>query len=491
MIHIPAGRVPYGMTAEEKQDAAREAGVHPEMLHFHSHRKELDLPAFWIDRYPVTRGQFRRFLDATDYEIPYNGWRVGWTDLVDVADLADPDREHWPMVGVNAEDAEAYAAWAGKRLLTEAEWERAARGHDGRLYPWGNDWRPEVAASGNLTLNAGRPVGSLPEHAGPFGVEDLVGLVLQYVRTIEPAVATDGKTEERHMHRLVGSSLLHRQPYSHMATARWSWVPAMRAYNTGFRCAADQPPSDEAAPAQPPGAVQTPCAQIRENLYRKAPIQLAAHACSTFRISVPWFPDSLWVVDLPEGHWGPFAGANDWPDGPEEFWRTPWEAASDSSQLSYVREQGDQKLAVTVTAEGDGVRMRMAAQNLGPLNLGAICVKTFSPFFSSQERLTQHRIDKDRLVRCANLPLNPGKAVSFGWSVGENLPCGAVIMRSYDGAAYVAVCGPEGADCWGNGWPHCTHLHGPKAEFERAAEMRLLFGLGSAGDAIHRVRTGG
>lgn len=88
------------------------------------HTRQLD--GYWIDKYVVTNAQFRRFVKETGYSP--EGW---WT----LKDTEGKDR--YPAIDVTWRDAAAYAKWAGKRLPLEAEWERAARGTDGRLYPWG------------------------------------------------------------------------------------------------------------------------------------------------------------------------------------------------------------------------------------------------------------------------------------------------------------------------------------------------------------------
>ena len=88
MAAIPAGPARIGLTAAEKQELTTRAGVHIDMLHFHPEARAVDTPAFWIDRYPVTRGQFLRFLKATGYRITYNGWLVGWSELANWRDFS-------------------------------------------------------------------------------------------------------------------------------------------------------------------------------------------------------------------------------------------------------------------------------------------------------------------------------------------------------------------------------------------------------------------
>ena len=148
MVYVPGGEFLYGMTAEEKRRAAESAGVHPDLLRNHSDRCTRKAPGFWIDRYPVTRGQFARFLKATGHGFLTNGWVVGWRELSASWPPDRPGAEALPMIGINADDAEAYTRWAGKRLPTEEEWELAARGTDGRLYPWGNEPSAEACYAG-------------------------------------------------------------------------------------------------------------------------------------------------------------------------------------------------------------------------------------------------------------------------------------------------------------------------------------------------------
>jgi formylglycine-generating enzyme required for sulfatase activity len=157
------------------------------------------LDAFEIDRYEVTNAQYRRFAEATG-QSPPPYWQNG------LYPLGQEDR---PVVGVSWSEADAYCRWAGKRLPTEAEWEKACRGTDGRIYPWGNRWdlgrlnvdltRHLVAGAGNEVLPwqdawsllqsspASRirpslqPIGSYPEGASPLGVFDASGNASEWV----------------------------------------------------------------------------------------------------------------------------------------------------------------------------------------------------------------------------------------------------------------------------------------------------------------------
>ena len=247
MVRVPAGPFVFGMTPRQKEAAARAAGVHPDMLRYHSNSQVLTTREFWIDRYPVTRGQFLQFMKDTGHKLPCEGWGVGWRKLFGDP-FADPEKLCWPMTGANSEDALAYARWVGKRLPTEIEWEKAARGADGALYPWGDEWKDSACflSPGSVPLDAGLPVGSVPNSASPYGAMDMAGSVLQWVEMIFVTVAQEPKDPETSMdtnnYCLAGSSLLHTQRYTHMAASRLSWSQRMRIYNSGFRCVCDTKP---------------------------------------------------------------------------------------------------------------------------------------------------------------------------------------------------------------------------------------------------------
>lgn len=143
-----------------------------------SHAHPMHVDEFWMDKYPVTNAEFAKFMDATHYHpADDHNFLRDWVDGKPRAGW-----ENKPVTWVSIEDARAYAQWAGKRLPHEWEWQYAAGGSDGRLYPWGNSWDsaavPEPYKGRELPGPAA--VDAHPKGASPFGVMDLVGNVWQW-----------------------------------------------------------------------------------------------------------------------------------------------------------------------------------------------------------------------------------------------------------------------------------------------------------------------
>lgn len=128
------------------------------------------LDAFYIDKYEVTNNRYKKFVDATGYQSEGN-WRGYYKGGMD---------EH-PVVGVSCNDAIAYAEWADKRLPTEAEWEKAARGVDGRRYAWGNKWNSKNCCCWEGGARSAASVGSYKKDISPFGCCDMTGNVSELV----------------------------------------------------------------------------------------------------------------------------------------------------------------------------------------------------------------------------------------------------------------------------------------------------------------------
>jgi len=178
MLAIPAGTFDFAVGGVEIEGQTWEGNdvQYPwEDSARRGHRHRLQMPAFFIDRTPVTNAQFRAFLDASGWRPrdPHNFLRH-WRDGAPPAGW-----DNKPVTWVSIEDARAYAAWAGKRLPREWEWQYAAQGHDGRRYPWGNDWDETMVPTANRgrTLIAPDDVDAHPAAASPFGLLDLVGNV--------------------------------------------------------------------------------------------------------------------------------------------------------------------------------------------------------------------------------------------------------------------------------------------------------------------------
>jgi gamma-glutamyl hercynylcysteine S-oxide synthase len=143
------------------------------------HQHSIHVKSYWIDKYPVTNSEFKKFLDATHYH-PKD-------DLNFLRDWEQQGTypQGWgekPVTWVSLEDARAYATWAGKRLPHEWEWQYAAQGSDGRVYPWGNEWDASAVPEPDKarTMRGPDSVSAHPKGASPFGVMDLVGNVWQW-----------------------------------------------------------------------------------------------------------------------------------------------------------------------------------------------------------------------------------------------------------------------------------------------------------------------
>ena len=182
MVKIPAGDYIFRVQGIEIE-GFNDVGVDVQYpwedaaRRFHEHRMHID--AFFMDKYPVTNAQYKKFLDATHYH-PADDLNF----LRDWKNGSYPDGwANKPVTWVSLEDARAYAAWAGKRLPHEWEWQYAAQGGDeNRIYPWGNTWEPDnvpVPDKGR-SLSAPDDVDAHPSGASSFGVVDMVGNVWQW-----------------------------------------------------------------------------------------------------------------------------------------------------------------------------------------------------------------------------------------------------------------------------------------------------------------------
>lgn len=241
----------------------------------------LAVQSFWIDRCEVTNARYRRFLQwqhqhgdhsrchpaepkGKDHTPRY--WRE-YNPLLRDADYAATapfgegtfTADDQPVVGVDWFDAYAYAAWAGKRLPSEAEWEYAARGTDGRRWPWGSQWQWGLANTGaektGKDLAGGAvqkdgwiyaaPVGSFPAGRSPFGVDDLAGNVEEWCadwydpRAYQRTSGVVGLPPPARHERAVRGGSSRNLPSAVRCAARGAHEPEFRTFTLGFRCAKD------------------------------------------------------------------------------------------------------------------------------------------------------------------------------------------------------------------------------------------------------------
>jgi eukaryotic-like serine/threonine-protein kinase len=198
----------------------------------------VDIPPFYIDKYPVTNAEYALFVEATGRPAP-----PAWTGGTYPADRGDHT-----VITVNWYEASAYAAWMGKRLPTEAEWEKAARGTDGRRYPWGDRFeerRTVVWESAMIRDVTTVPVTAYPTGASPHGVCQMAGHVEEWVEDwYEPYAGSryQSRCYGRKLKVLKGGSWFYTQQYARGAFRR-PLAPDSRGWDPfdgpGFRCARD------------------------------------------------------------------------------------------------------------------------------------------------------------------------------------------------------------------------------------------------------------
>jgi formylglycine-generating enzyme required for sulfatase activity len=192
MVYVPGGTLPMGSTDVEIQDALARCAQSYSYCNLDFYGREapqhtVTLDGFWIDQTEVTNVQFRQCVEAGLCEAPSTCSKGEPT-------FDDVSKEDHPVVCVDWHDAQTYCEWAGARLPTEAEWEYAARGGDGSLYPWGNErggpwqnycdancgeaWADKAVDDGHATTS---PVESYPEGASWCGALDMAGNVYEWV----------------------------------------------------------------------------------------------------------------------------------------------------------------------------------------------------------------------------------------------------------------------------------------------------------------------
>jgi len=173
MVWIPPGEFVMGSTPAEVSAALKGfpervcRDIADFLLQAECPQRKVEMDGYWMYKCEVTVAQYRKFCEATGGKLP-NAPDGGWKD------------SH-PIVDVSWDDANAYAKWAGASLPSEAQWEKAARGTDGCVYPWGNDWdASRCANSVEKSMDGPAPVCGYPKGASPYGCLDMAGNVWEW-----------------------------------------------------------------------------------------------------------------------------------------------------------------------------------------------------------------------------------------------------------------------------------------------------------------------
>ncbi len=242
MVRIPSGSFDFrvsGVEIEGSNDIGVDVQFSWENAPRRHHFKKIEIKSFYIDKYPVTNAEFKKYLDAARYRPAddhnfLRDWKAGNYP------------EGWgnkPVTWVSLEDARAYAAWAGKRLPREWEWQLAAQGNDGRLYPWGNAWDATAVPEPDKRRSMREPanVDAFPKGASPFGVMDLVGNVWQWTDEYVDEHTRAAVLRGGSYYQAQGSGWYFPQAYKLNEHGKYLLMgPSLdRSGTVGFRCVVD------------------------------------------------------------------------------------------------------------------------------------------------------------------------------------------------------------------------------------------------------------
>ena len=231
MVEVAAGPFLMGSVKADKDALKRERP-----------QRRIELSGFWIDAREVKNAHYEACVAAKACK---GARQVGGTTARYYAGTRKPEQ---PVVGVTLRDAKAYCAWVGRRLPTEPEWEKAARGGDGRLYPWGNE-RPTCERA-NFTKCGGvaKPVGSHPTGVSPYGALDMAGNAIEWTSTTYKGTALktmpdkDPPDPKRGGWRTIRGGSWGSYSSQTRSAFRRAWDPRNAGHTVGFRCASSTAP---------------------------------------------------------------------------------------------------------------------------------------------------------------------------------------------------------------------------------------------------------
>ncbi|MEK6590045.1 MAG: formylglycine-generating enzyme family protein [Nitrospinota bacterium] len=188
MVLIPKGLFLMGSTKEDIDTLlASNPNIEISRLDNEIPQREVYLSDYLIDTYPVTNAKYKKFIESGAYNQEALWSEAGWQYISQKNPLGNKDLDNilngepdCPVVNVSWYEAEAFAKWAGKRLPTEAEWEKAARGTDGRMYPWGNTFDKSLLNCSEAMIKKTTPVTKYPQGQSVYGCFDMAGNVWEW-----------------------------------------------------------------------------------------------------------------------------------------------------------------------------------------------------------------------------------------------------------------------------------------------------------------------
>ncbi|GEM_PF-1396843 len=237
MAYIPAGAFTMGLSPERLAEVVKRFSIPSFMVktwfNMQMPARRVELKGFYMDLREVTNEQYKMFMNATDANPPVSpAWdgkelRAGFQQI--------------PVAGVTLEEAAAYGAWAGKRLPTEEEWEKGARGTDGRLFPWGNEFEAKNCVTALSGAKGPEPVGMTPAGASPYGLLDMTGNVAEWTRGsyVPYPGAEESSVADETLKVVRGASWDELSKEFCLVTMRKGVDPATRSDKIGFRCVKD------------------------------------------------------------------------------------------------------------------------------------------------------------------------------------------------------------------------------------------------------------
>lgn len=234
MVLIPAGEFIMGTDKVDSEETHKRIGaVKPLYLDQRPERK-VYLDAYYIDRYEVTNREYQRFLQETQF----NQFPANWED----EQYPEGEGDH-PVAHITWYEALIYALWAHKKLPTEAQWEKAARGPDGRPYPWGDQFEKGVANVGVDGPRQSRPGGEFPKDVSVYQVYDMAGNVMEWTADwYQPYPGSDYKHSRfGKKFKVIRGNGFHKAGHYFLDAYRYAFYrtesePEGFFENVGFRC---------------------------------------------------------------------------------------------------------------------------------------------------------------------------------------------------------------------------------------------------------------